>query len=352
MYRFLLLLAAGAAVAVAQNGELRTMRLDYVHSGSASEENFAVDGVSLEGAWPGPLDRWIDETNLGKYYFQVLDRATNRLIYSRGFASIYGEWETTDEAKQQRRALPRKPALSGAGRARAGRSQEARAAQRIPRGLVHPDRPRRPGHRPQRAAQTERLGSDAERRPARQGRPAAAGRRLHGRRNGEVASRRAPYGGHAVRRLAVQGASPGLQRLGHRYARRRRAAFRGPQTASTGVRRLRASYDAFGSERYVLDLRQQAPARDRQRPRRTSSSRSSSTTANTAAAASSTSTPPSRPTTPSRPTSSFTNSATTSPASRTNTTLPTSPTAAPPRVPNPGSRTPPPTRARRSGRTC
>jgi hypothetical protein len=94
-----------AAVAAAQSTGPRTMRLDYVHSGSAGEETFALDGVVLEGAWPGPLDRWTDETNLGKYYFQVLEHATNRLIYSRGFASIYGEWETTDEAKQQRRAF-------------------------------------------------------------------------------------------------------------------------------------------------------------------------------------------------------------------------------------------------------
>jgi hypothetical protein len=94
-----------ATLAAAQSSSPRTMRLDYVHSGSAADETFALDGVVLEGAWPGPLDRWTDETNLGKYYFQVLDHTTNRLIYSRGFASIYGEWESTDEAKQQRHAF-------------------------------------------------------------------------------------------------------------------------------------------------------------------------------------------------------------------------------------------------------
>lgn len=83
----------------------RTLRLDYIHSGTTGEEQFALDAVVLEGAWPGPLDRWVDETNLGKYYFQVVDRASNRLIYSRGFASIFGEWETTAEAKQVRRAF-------------------------------------------------------------------------------------------------------------------------------------------------------------------------------------------------------------------------------------------------------
>ena len=104
MNRFPLMLFA-AAVAGAQPGALRTMRVDYLHAGSASEETFALDGIALEGAWPGPLDRWVDETNLGPYCFQVIDRATNRLIYSRGFASVYGEWQDTDEAKQQRRGF-------------------------------------------------------------------------------------------------------------------------------------------------------------------------------------------------------------------------------------------------------
>jgi len=35
----------------------------------------------------------------------VRDRASNRLLYSRGFASIFGEWETTDEAKSLNRSF-------------------------------------------------------------------------------------------------------------------------------------------------------------------------------------------------------------------------------------------------------
>jgi hypothetical protein len=101
--RALLILLAAAAVA--QPPDPRTLRLDYLHSGRSGEEHFAVDRVVVEGAWPGPLDRWVDESNLGKYYFQVVDRATNRLIYSRGFASIYGEWETTGEAALRSRGF-------------------------------------------------------------------------------------------------------------------------------------------------------------------------------------------------------------------------------------------------------
>lgn len=83
----------------------RTMRLDYFHTGNAVEERFALDAVVLEGAWPGPLNRVIDDTNLGKYFFEVVGRQTKRILYSRGFASIYGEWETTAEAKDSNRTF-------------------------------------------------------------------------------------------------------------------------------------------------------------------------------------------------------------------------------------------------------
>ena len=83
----------------------RVMRLDYFHTGNAAGEHFAVDEAVLEGTWPGPAVRLIDDTNLGKYFFEVLDRKTNRVRYSRGFASIFGEWETTAEARDSVRTF-------------------------------------------------------------------------------------------------------------------------------------------------------------------------------------------------------------------------------------------------------
>jgi IgA Peptidase M64/Peptidase M64 N-terminus len=81
----------------------RTLRLDYFHGGTAEEEQLSFDGLALEGPWPGRLDRTIDDTNLGPYYFEVIDQRTNRVLYSRGFASIFGEWRETAEAKEVRR---------------------------------------------------------------------------------------------------------------------------------------------------------------------------------------------------------------------------------------------------------
>jgi IgA Peptidase M64/Peptidase M64 N-terminus len=73
----------------------RTMRVDYLHSGGPGGEMFSGDGVRVEGPWAGSRSQLVDRTDLGKYRFVVVDRASNRVIYSRGFASMYGEWETT-----------------------------------------------------------------------------------------------------------------------------------------------------------------------------------------------------------------------------------------------------------------
>jgi hypothetical protein len=84
----------------------RTLRLDYYHTGTATTETFSVDRVVVEPTpWPGNVKRPVDDTNLGKYLFDVIDRTTNRVVYSRGFASIFGEWETTGEAKTTTRTF-------------------------------------------------------------------------------------------------------------------------------------------------------------------------------------------------------------------------------------------------------
>jgi hypothetical protein len=97
MLLILLLLAAATPPA--------TLRLDYFHTGDAREERFALDAVVREGPWPGPPDRRVDTTNLGRYLYEVRDTNSGELLYSRGFASIYGEWETTAEAKERQRGF-------------------------------------------------------------------------------------------------------------------------------------------------------------------------------------------------------------------------------------------------------
>src|SRR5687768_2895544 len=80
----------------------KTMRVDYFHTSTPKgDEIVAIDSVVSDGPWSGSRSRLIDTSNLGKYYFEVIDRDTNQVIYSRGFASVYGEFETTGEAKER-----------------------------------------------------------------------------------------------------------------------------------------------------------------------------------------------------------------------------------------------------------
>jgi len=77
-----------------------TMRVDYYHTGNTKQELFSVDRVVIEPLpWPGDPAKAIDDTNLGNYLFEVHDQASGRLLYSRGFSSIFAEWVTTAEAK-------------------------------------------------------------------------------------------------------------------------------------------------------------------------------------------------------------------------------------------------------------
>jgi IgA Peptidase M64/Peptidase M64 N-terminus len=84
----------------------RTMRLDYFHTGGPkSGETFALDRVVNDGRWPGSRTQLVDATGLGPYRFEVRDVASGAVLYSRGFASIYGEWETTSEVKTVHRTF-------------------------------------------------------------------------------------------------------------------------------------------------------------------------------------------------------------------------------------------------------
>ncbi len=78
----------------------KTMRFDFFHTGNANKEHFAFDQIVSDGIWAGSTTQLTDDLQLGKYFFKVVDKTSGKTIYSRGFASIYGEWETTPEAKK------------------------------------------------------------------------------------------------------------------------------------------------------------------------------------------------------------------------------------------------------------
>lgn len=75
-----------------------TMRIDYFHVGDKNEEYVTIDRIYRQGTWAGNPNSLVDEFNNGRYYIKVFDPVTNKLIYSRGFDSYFGEYKTTDDA--------------------------------------------------------------------------------------------------------------------------------------------------------------------------------------------------------------------------------------------------------------
>ncbi len=72
-----------------------TMRVDYFHTGDAGRETFALDRIVSDGRWAGSRTRLLDSLDLGTWRFLVEDSASGALLYSRGYSSLYAEWETT-----------------------------------------------------------------------------------------------------------------------------------------------------------------------------------------------------------------------------------------------------------------
>ena len=84
----------------------QSMRVDFYHTGNRNLEVFSLDQVVLEPLpWPGNMQQPIDATFRGKYAFAIVDPDSGEIAWSRSFSSIYGEWETTGEAREINRTF-------------------------------------------------------------------------------------------------------------------------------------------------------------------------------------------------------------------------------------------------------
>ena len=253
MRKRILLMLLYASLAAGVSALPRTMRVDYYHTGNVSQESFSLDRVVLEPLeWPGNPNRPIDDSNLGKYFFEVADRETHRVFFSRGFASIYGEWETTPDAKARFQTFSeslRFPAPSGAVQITVKKRDAKNAFRDIwtftvdPKNMFVDDSlPPSPGP----LIEIEKHGPPSEK----------VDFLILG--DGYTAAERAKFEKDALRLVAVL--------FSESPFKERRTDFNiwglcppsdesGISRPSTGIHRrsrVGATYDAFGSERYLL----------------------------------------------------------------------------------------------------
>jgi hypothetical protein len=83
----------------------KTLRLDFYQTGDRTTEIISFDKLIEEPIWSGSKSNLIDLFEYGNYMLKVLDAETNSLIYSRGFSTLYQEWQSTEEAKHVQRSM-------------------------------------------------------------------------------------------------------------------------------------------------------------------------------------------------------------------------------------------------------
>jgi len=82
----------------------KTMRFDYTHAGNAQSSEIFFEQVKEEPFWGGSKKNLIDVFQFGDYMLSVYDSASNILIYSRGYSTLFWEWRSTEEAKRMKRS--------------------------------------------------------------------------------------------------------------------------------------------------------------------------------------------------------------------------------------------------------
>ncbi len=110
MKYFILLLITLSSITAQTNYEKyfldKTLRMDYYHYGNYETERISLDELIEEPYWGGSQKNLVDTFNYGNYFLKVYDVSSNELIYSRGYSTLYQEWQTTIEAQIYFRTFP------------------------------------------------------------------------------------------------------------------------------------------------------------------------------------------------------------------------------------------------------
>ena len=82
----------------------KTLRFDYTRAGNFDTSFVFFEQVKQEQYWGGSKVNLIDKFNFGDYRVMIYDETGQKLIYSRGYSSLFVEWQDTKEAKKTLRS--------------------------------------------------------------------------------------------------------------------------------------------------------------------------------------------------------------------------------------------------------
>lgn len=84
----------------------KTMRFDFYHCGDQHNQSYYFDELIEEPYWAGSRITLIDTSGYGNQMFKIIDMATDEVIYSRSYCTLFNEWQTTAEAGETQKCMP------------------------------------------------------------------------------------------------------------------------------------------------------------------------------------------------------------------------------------------------------
>jgi hypothetical protein len=82
-----------------------TLRFDFMLAGNSTTTKAYPVSLKKEPFWGGSLTNLTDPFGYGNFKYEVYDDSTGTLLYSRGFCTLFQEWQTTAEAKEMERSF-------------------------------------------------------------------------------------------------------------------------------------------------------------------------------------------------------------------------------------------------------
>jgi len=75
-----------------------SLRIDFILSGNATVTQASIFELKKEPFWGGSTMHTLDAFDYGEFRINVKDSTNQSIIFSRGFCSLFEEWQTTNEA--------------------------------------------------------------------------------------------------------------------------------------------------------------------------------------------------------------------------------------------------------------
>ena len=103
--KIILMTISAVLSAVLMTAQDRTLRVDYIFSGTDKSQEISLDEMSCFDGWAGRKVN-LDEAPLkGNGQICIVDEGSGKVLFRQSFSTLFQEWQTTEEATHVRKAF-------------------------------------------------------------------------------------------------------------------------------------------------------------------------------------------------------------------------------------------------------